>query len=112
MGDMDTAGRWRAQVGRPGGETVSEFEFAEDGTATLVLGGRGNGTWTATGPGTFSYRIQEELDEAQGTVEIAQDAVLRGDEFVSSGITTVRLADGSTVRKAHITIIAKRIRRS
>ncbi|MFS8100156.1 hypothetical protein LFM09_23785 [Lentzea alba] len=104
---MGIAGNWRARVGRPGGETVSEFEFAEDGTATLVVGGKGSGTWTATGPDTFSYRILEEAD-AQGTIEIAQDAVLRGDGFISSGTTTVRLADGSTVREAHIRITAVR----
>ncbi|MFI6100345.1 hypothetical protein ACIA8G_32775 [Lentzea sp. NPDC051213] len=109
---MENVGRWRARVGRPGGETESEFEFTEDGTATLVLGGKGNGTWTATGPGTFSYRILEELTEAQGTVEIAQDAVLNGDEFISSGITKVRLANGETVREAHIRIMAKRVRRT
>lgn len=106
---MGTAGRWRARVGRPGGDTVSEFEFTDDGTATLTLGGKGTGTWTATGPDTFSYRILEEL--AEGSIEIAQDAVLKGDEFISSGITKVRLADGSTAREAHIRITAKRVRR-
>ncbi len=109
---MGIVGRWRARVGRPGGEAESEFEFAEDGVATLVLGGKGNGTWTATGPGTFSYRILEELTEAQGTVEIAQDAVLSGDGFISSGLTKVRLADGSTVREAHVRITAIRVRRT
>ncbi|WP_112263597.1 hypothetical protein [Lentzea terrae] len=104
---MGTAGRWRARVGRPGGDTESELEFAEDGTATLTVGGRGSGTWTATGPGTFSYRILEELPE--GSIEIAQDAVLKGDEFISSGITKVRLADGSTAREAHVRITAKRL---
>ena len=99
-------GSWRARVGRPGGETVSELEFAQDGTATLVLGGKGSVTWTATGPGTFSYRILEE--HAEGSIEIAQDGVLEGDGFVSSGITTVRLADGGTVREAHIRITAVR----
>ncbi len=108
MGGMGVAGRWRARVGRPGGETESELVFTQDGTATLVVGGRGSGTWTATGPGTFSYRIVEELAEARGTVEIVQDAVLREDGFVSSGITTVRLADGSTIREAHVRITAIR----
>ena len=49
MGGMGVVGSWRARVGRPGGETVSELEFAQDGTATLVLGGKGSGTWTAKG---------------------------------------------------------------
>ncbi len=106
MGGMGAAGRWRARVARPGGETVSELEFAEDGTAALTVGGRGSGTWVATGPGTFSYRILEE--HAEGSIEIAQDAVLQGDGFVSSGITTVRLADGGTVREAHVRITAVR----
>lgn len=102
-------GRWRARVGRPGGATESEFEFARDGSATLVVGGKGSGTWKATGPDTFSYRILEQLTETQGTVEIAQEAVLRGDEFISSGITTVRLADGTTAREATIRITAQRL---
>jgi hypothetical protein len=105
---MGTAGRWRARVGRPGGETVSELEFAEDGTATLTVGGTGSGTWTGTGPDTFSYWITEELPG--GTIEIAQNAVLNGDEFISSGITKVRHPDGNTAPAAHKTITAKRIR--
>ncbi|ANZ35115.1 hypothetical protein BBK82_02550 [Lentzea guizhouensis] len=105
---MEIAGQWRVRVGRPGGETESELDFAEDGTATLVKGGRGSGTWTATGAGTFSYRITEEMTDPAGTVEINQDAVLNGDAFVSSGITTVRLADGSTIREAHVRITALR----
>ncbi|MGZ3147652.1 hypothetical protein ACVDFE_37825 [Lentzea chajnantorensis] len=105
---MDITGRWRARVGRPGGDAVSELGFADDGTAALLGGGTGSGTWTATGPGTFSYRITEEMAEPPGTVEIAQDAVLSGDAFVSTGITTVRRADGSTIRTAHVRIAAIR----
>ncbi|SEQ65647.1 hypothetical protein SAMN05216188_104195 [Lentzea xinjiangensis] len=107
-------GRWRARVGRPGGDTESEFEFARDGTAMLVVGGKGAGTWTQTGPDTFSYRIREELTGAQGaiemgTIEIAQNAVLRGDEFVSEGNAVVRLANGTTAREAAIRITARRL---
>lgn len=102
-------GRWRARVGRPGGVAVSEFEFARDGTAMLVAGGRGSGTWTQTGPDTFSYRIDEELTGTPGTIEIAQDAVLRGDEFVSNGNAVVRLANGTTAREAAIRIVAHRL---
>lgn len=108
MGTL-AVGRWRARVGRPGGDTESEFEFARDGTAMLVVGGKGSGTWTQTGPDTFSYRINEELTEIQGTVEIAQEAVLRGDEFISNGITVVRLADGTKAREATVRITAKRL---
>ncbi|MET9229888.1 hypothetical protein [Lentzea sp. NPDC003310] len=108
MGTL-AVGRWRARVGRPGGDTTSEFEFARDGTAMLVVGGRGAGTWTQTGPDTFSYRIEEELTEAPGTIEIAQDAVLRGDEFVSNGNAVVRLANGTTAREAAIRIVAQRL---
>jgi hypothetical protein len=108
MGTL-AVGRWRARVGRPGGHTESEFEFARDGTAMLVVGGKGAGTWTQTGPDTFSYRINEELTEAAGTIEIAQDAVLRGDEFVSNGNAVVRLANGTTARESAIRITAQRL---
>ena len=102
-------GRWRARVGRPGGDTESEFEFARDGSALLVVGGKGSGTWKSTGPDTFSYRILEELTETPGTIEIAQEAVLRGDEFVSNGNAVVRLANGTTAREAAISITAQRL---
>ncbi|SDH50978.1 hypothetical protein SAMN05216553_12546 [Lentzea fradiae] len=108
MGTL-AVGRWRARVGRPGGATVSELEFARDGSALLVVGGRGSGTWTPTGPDTFSYRILEELVGTPGTIEIAQEAVLRGDEFVSSGNAVVRLANGTTAREAAISIVAQRL---
>ncbi|HEX7301705.1 hypothetical protein [Lentzea sp.] len=108
MGTL-AVGRWRARVGRPGGDTESELEFARDGSALLVVGGRGSGTWKSTGPDTFSYHILEELTGTPGTIEISQDGVLRGDEFVSSGNAVVRLENGTTAREAAIRITAQRL---
>jgi hypothetical protein len=87
----------------------SEFLFEDNGSAHLVAGGTGAGTWEVTGPGRFSYRIREPLVGADGTVEIDQHAVLDGDAFVSSGLTVVRFADGSTTREVTVRIAARRI---
>lgn len=87
----------------------SEFLFTGDGTALLVVGGTGEGTWSATGPSTFSYRVLEPLPDGAGTVEIAQDAVISGDAFVSEGLTVVRDAGGGTAREMTVRISARRV---
>jgi hypothetical protein len=118
----DPTGTWLAQVVRPSGTVESTFHFTAEGSARLIsvegsarLGsgeGSGDGVWSATAPGGFSYRVAEPiLDESGvclGWAHIAQDAVQDGDTFTSTGVTVVRDADARLVREVAVRISARR----
>jgi hypothetical protein len=106
------AGSWTARVERPGGTAVSTFHFTPQGQAFLVSGGFGAGTWTATGPDRFSYRISELLLDENGArvgwVDIDQQAVRSGDTFTSTGVTSVYDIDDVRTRRATVRVSAVR----
>ncbi|MEU5537386.1 hypothetical protein [Streptomyces sp. NPDC020362] len=108
----DVAGTWTAQVARPSETSLSTLRFTADGRALLISGGVGAGTWTPTGPDSFSYRITEPLFDPHGAyigwVDIDQHALGRGDTFTSTGISTVYDAVDRCAYRAPVDITAHR----
>jgi hypothetical protein len=109
---MDPTGMWNARVVRPKGTTSGTFVFASNGTALLVDGGIGGGTWDTTGPQRFTFRLAEPRFDDEGGylgwVAIEQDAVVDADTFTSLGVTTVYDASGTAAYSAQVSISAVR----
>ena len=87
-------GSWEATVNRPGATEQVQMFFSRSGKACLISGaGLSLGTWERTGVNAFNYRIKEPLSDGQGTqtgwVYINQNAAQTGDQFNSSGVSTV-----------------------
>ncbi|ARF76239.1 hypothetical protein ACIOD0_32985 [Kitasatospora albolonga] len=91
-------GTWTERFRLEGKEFESTLHLTPEGRAFILAGpapgGGGAGTWAATGEGRFSYRIAERLVDENGAylgwVDIDHHAVLTGDTFTSSGVSTVR----------------------
>ncbi|MFK0261246.1 hypothetical protein ACIQU1_07900 [Streptomyces angustmyceticus] len=100
-------GRWALKVSFEGQTYDSTVQFAPGGTAFIVGGGAGS--WSRTGEGRFTFRIDEPVWGAQGDylgrVSVDQRARLTGDTFTSSGISRQYDADDVLVRsvQAHDT---------
>lgn len=103
------AGAWSAQITRPRGTLAQTFHFTADGQAFMATGGAG--TWTATGPGTFAFRISEPVLDEHGDcvawVAVDQQAVQHGDEFTSEGLSVVTGSDGRLLRAVEVSIAAR-----
>jgi hypothetical protein len=106
------AGTWTAQIARPRETSVSTFRFTADGHVLLVSGGVGAGTWTATTPDSFCYRIAEPLFDEDGVyagwVHIEQDAMQHGNTFTSTGTSVVYGTDDARRYAALVTVSARR----
>ncbi|MFE7759691.1 hypothetical protein [Streptomyces sp. NPDC057418] len=103
------AGAWSARITRPRGTLTQTFHFTADGQVFMATGGAG--TWTATGPGTFAFRLSEPVFDEHGDcvawVAIDQRAVQHGDEFTSEGRSTVTGSDGNPLRTVEVAIAAR-----
>lgn len=87
-------GGWEATVTRPGATESVQMFFSRSGKACLISGGGLSvGTWKRTGANAFNYQIKEALSDGQGTqtgwVYINQNAAQSGDQFNSSGVSTI-----------------------
>jgi hypothetical protein len=103
-------GQWSGSVTYEGKVDEYTVVFDEDGTATLsTTESTGEGTWSATGPDTFTYTIKEyfKRDESGAVpdkvipgaayVEINIEARRSGATFAGSGTAYVRTADGQVI---------------
>ncbi|MFD5770007.1 hypothetical protein ACFWIN_29905 [Streptomyces sp. NPDC127049] len=110
-------GTWTERFRLEGKEFVSTLHLTPEGRAFILAGpapgGGGAGTWTATGEGRFSYRIAERLVDEQGAylgwVDIDHHAVLTGDTFTSSGVSTVRDPDDRVTASVEVEAEALRV---
>lgn len=110
-------GFWQGTVTRQDGSGTVKLTFLATGRLCLTSSeagssGRGTGSWTATGTGSFSYRVREYLFDSSGAslgfVDVSQQAVLSGRRFTSSGISEIYDAGGSHVGSAKATVEATR----
>ncbi|MDB1089549.1 hypothetical protein PJ985_18480 [Streptomyces sp. ACA25] len=103
-------GSWSAEVSVEGmGSHRSTLHFTPNHRA-LVLppAGPGGGTWKPQGPNRFSFAVVEPMIEDDGTyvgwLDINQRAVLKGDTFVSRGVTHMYDADDQLIVSVQVTI--------
>lgn len=90
-------GTWAEHFRLDGRAFDSTLHFTPTGKVFILSGpapgGGGAGTWESTGTGGFAYRIFERLLDDNGNfagwVDIDHRAVLDGDVFTSTGISTV-----------------------
>ncbi|MFE7128070.1 hypothetical protein [Streptomyces sp. NPDC057617] len=110
-GRSGPAGAWTARIGRETETSANTFHFTGDGRVFLADGGAG--TWTATGPASFGFRIAEPIYDGTGAcvgwVDIDQRAVLSGTTFTSEGVSLVRDSEGRTLRTTRVTVTASRV---
>lgn len=109
-GGPTPVGEWTVTVRLPKLSYPARMRFTAAGEVVLTTtGGRGTGTWTASGPGRFAFRIREDLEHEPGHwVDIAQDAEVDGDVFRSSGAASVYGPAGDLVRSATSSLAATR----
>lgn len=101
-------GTWIERLLLDRGTYASTVRFTENGRALILAGPRkgcvGAGSWTATGPHSFRFRIAELVFEPDGRyvgwVDIDQEAVLDGDTFTSSGTSHVYDAEDGLLETA------------
>ncbi|GES27537.1 hypothetical protein AB0G60_19440 [Streptomyces angustmyceticus] len=106
------AGVWRALVRRPRETSTATFVLGPRGTAVLLSGTAGHGSWSTTDTGVFSYRITEPLIGADGRctgwVDVDQTGVLRGAVFTSRGVSRVHDARGVLRSRVPVAVLARR----
>ncbi|MGW7488811.1 hypothetical protein [Streptomyces sp. NPDC054786] len=106
------AGAWRALVRRPRETSAGTFVFTPRGSALLLSGTAGCGSWRLTGASAFCYRITEPLFDADGRctgwVDIDQTAVCRGAAFTSCGVSRVHDAHGVLRYRVPVAVTARR----
>jgi len=111
-------GTWDGTVQTSGDTHQSTFSFAANGKADIAFGGPGEvsgsgvGTWRATGPGHFAFRIRHSVLDPTGTligwVQVNQNAAQTGDMFSSSGISLIFAPDGTQTGTTEAAVSATR----
>ncbi|MFI5807665.1 hypothetical protein [Streptomyces sp. NPDC051561] len=103
---VSPVGTWVEHFSVQGEPKASTLHFTPGGQAFILAGpangGSGAGTWQATGPDSFAYRISERIidvrsGEYAGWVDIDHHAVQDGDSFVSTGHSRVYDAEDHLV---------------
>jgi hypothetical protein len=123
MSDMNGAplGRWTGEVAYGG--TVDEYGvlFEADGTLTMTTAeSTGAGTWSPTGPDSFSFDVKEEfvMNEdgsppdkvlpGAAYIRIAIDAQHDGTAYSGAGTARVFAADDSILHSTPVKTTARR----
>lgn len=107
-------GTWSGTVYRTGATESNELSFAPDGRVCLRTegGGRGSGTWSATGANSFTWQVDEQLYDTAGTyfghVLIDQAAKQNRSSFRSSGVSQVYDADDNYLGPTDARVVATR----
>ncbi|NEB39358.1 hypothetical protein [Streptomyces sp. SID14515] len=90
------AGVWTGTVAVPDGTVEVTMSFHPNGTVCLVEpppgpdgGAEGSGTWTRTGPATFSFRVTERFFDGSGATVASLRATHRATLQGANAFTTV-----------------------
>jgi hypothetical protein len=111
-------GTWLERFAVEGEQKSSTLHFTPDGRVFIIAGpphgGAGAGTWRATGPQRFSYRVAERILDPSGNfigwVDIDHDAVQSGYTFASTGTSTIYDTDDRVVTRVAMTGEGSRIK--
>ncbi|QFZ21445.1 hypothetical protein [Saccharothrix syringae] len=95
-------GDWTGVARYDGNADEISVSFTDDGTVTLRTPvSTGRGTWVATGPRTFTYRLTERLDPragAAGLLDIEVRAELVDGGYRGDSVATITDPEGTVLR--------------